>query len=161
MAKVRVEGIRDVQRRLKRVQDEGLRERVVVAAARKSARPVLSAVQNNITSAVDKGSQLAEKMGIRKIPRRVGGTEAPGVVVSLRKKSDFTIETQTGSALSLYWVEYGTARRTQDSTGRDTGAFPAKAPIRSAYKRTRDVAFSGFRAQIVAATNRQIKRNKL
>jgi len=163
MAKVKAEvkNIREVRKRMKRVADDALRERVVVSSAKRSARPGLRSAQMNIKNSVEGAGELASKMAIKKIPRRAGGREAPGAFIGLQNKNDFTIETRRGQALSLYWVEFGTNRRTQDSTGRDTGSFPAFSPVRSALRSNRSGMQRDFQNQVITSVNRQIKKNKL
>jgi len=165
MSKTLVKGIDEARRKLRDLRDNAVTERVIVSAAKKEAEPVLSAMQSNLSTTVDRAEELSSKLGVKKIPRGLGGADAPGALVGLKKKSDFTIDTsekdEDNKALNIYWIEYGTEKRRQTSTGRSTGKFPAFSPLRDAIRSYRDGAESNFKGNIVDAVNRRIKRNRI
>lgn len=166
MAKTKVSGIKEARKKLKDVQDNALKERIIVTAAKKNARGLLSDMQSNMSRAVERGSELNDLIGLRKIPRKLAGKEAPGAFVGLKDKKKFTKpeNTEEGGAeyvLNVYWIEYGTSERTQNRTGRSTGKLTAKSPMRDAIRSNRDNTAAGFQNEIIKAVNRRISRNKL
>jgi hypothetical protein len=164
--KARVEGIDDVKKRLKNVRRDSYRKNTIVSAAKKSGKPMASAMKANMKAVpVERTRELAKLLGSVKIPKQYSGDEFPGAFIGLKEKNNFTVAASEGKnvdnpedmtgALNVYWIEYGTKER----SGR--GSLPAYSPIRKAIKGTVRSANRNFVNQLIDKVNDQIKKNRL
>jgi len=164
--KAKVEGIDDVKKRLKDVQRNSYRKTFIVSAAKKSGKPMASAMKANMKAVpVSRSRDLAPLLGTTKIPKKYSGDEFPGAFVGLKDKSEFTVSASEGravndpeemtGALNVYWIEFGTKER----DGR--GQLEAHSPLRRAIKGTIGRSKKNFVNELIEKLNDQIKKNRL
>jgi len=161
--KTRVEGIKDVKKRLKDVKRNSYRKSTIVSAAKKAGDPIVQEMRANIRgTGIGQAHRLAMLIGKTTIKRKYSGDEFPGAFIGPKNKKTQINFPEKGPRrfLSLYFVEYGTVKR-KTKSGRETGKMEAHAPMRKAIQATVKPANRSFVDKLIVQVNERIRKNKL
>ena len=130
----KIDGLEEIQRRLSEL-DAKTEPKVLKQTVRASARPVILDARRRVAYA----PEVAKKLKVVSVEANQDGTVTAHVGLPSKNKG--------GSYVGL-WIEKGTAPRIQKTTGRRTGAMPARPFLGPALRSQKDRVIDRFGTEI-------------